>query len=82
VQETKQEAHLFEDLWQDYQTVMRAYGKKLRKLFNTGWHGPHGTYGRWILDGDFLGSGKPLMGLARATEHPSRIATYRTRNKR
>jgi hypothetical protein len=39
----------------DYSKLMRAYGKKPGELLNKGWMGPHGTYGRWTLQGDWLG---------------------------
>jgi hypothetical protein len=54
-QDSKGEGRLFSRLWDGYGEVMRAYGKELRKLLNEGWNGPHGTFGRWELKGQWLG---------------------------
>jgi len=60
IQDTMEERHLYQDLWDGYGKLMSAYGKKLGKLFNKGWNGPHGFYGQWAIKGDFLGSAKSL----------------------
>src|ERR1700737_4233362 len=46
---------LYHHLWDGYSKLMRAYGKKLGQFLNKGWKGPPGTYGRWTLQGDWLG---------------------------
>ena len=33
--------------------------QKLGTLLNNDWHGPHKFYGRWTLQGDFLGYKHP-----------------------
>jgi hypothetical protein len=60
VQETMEEGHLYDHLWDGYSKVMRAYGKKLRILLGRGWNGPHGWYGCWTFQGEFLGHGVPV----------------------
>jgi hypothetical protein len=60
IEETKQEQELLGTLWDGYERVMRAYGRRLTELLGKGWTGPHGTYGRWIIRGETLGFGKPL----------------------
>jgi hypothetical protein len=55
IQETIDERHLYQDLWQGYEKVMSSYGRKLGTLLNRGWHGPHKFFGRWTLQGEFLG---------------------------
>jgi hypothetical protein len=55
VEETKEESHLYDQLWQGYSAVMRAYGRKLTTLLGKGWRGPHGFYGRWVMEGENLG---------------------------
>lgn len=42
-------------IWDGYIILMRAYGKRLAKLFKAGWHGPHGSTSRWNVTGNFLG---------------------------
>jgi hypothetical protein len=29
-------------------------------LLDKGWHGPHGYYGRWTMEGDILGYKRPI----------------------
>ena len=48
------EGHMTAGLWRGYLRLMRAYGKRLAELLARGWHGPHGFYGRWSFEGDFL----------------------------
>lgn len=60
VQATTDEGHLSDHLWDGYSKVMRAYGKKLTTLFDKGWHGPEGFYGRWHYQGEYLGYRSPL----------------------
>ena len=48
------------ELWDQYLTVMSAYGNRLEKLLSKGWHGPHGFYGKWTFSGEFLRSGIAL----------------------
>jgi hypothetical protein len=52
---TLQDRDLLPDLWEGYETLMRAYGKKLTTLLDKGWKGPCGFYGRWETRGEFLG---------------------------
>jgi hypothetical protein len=61
VQDTKEEGQLYEHLWHGYCELMRAYGKKLMMLLGKGWNGPHGTYGRWTFQGEWLGCGKKMQ---------------------
>jgi hypothetical protein len=42
------------DLWLRYLRLMRACGNRLKELLSREWHGPHGFYGRWTFEGDFL----------------------------
>lgn len=60
VQETMEEGHLHDHMWDGYSKVMRAYGKKLMTLLGKGWNGPHGWYGRWTFEGEFLGHDVPF----------------------
>lgn len=53
--DTKKKECLFDRLWEGYGTVMRAYSRELRGLLRNGWNGPHGTFGRWELEGEWLG---------------------------
>jgi hypothetical protein len=77
IQDTKEGRHLFQDLWDGYEKLMRAYGKKLVTLLNKGWCGPHDSYGRWMVEGETLGYGKPLSTRYRNTEFPSPDRTYK-----
>jgi hypothetical protein len=52
--DTMDEPSMQADLWFGYGTLMKAYGKRLRRLLSKGWHGPHGYYGRWTFRGNFL----------------------------
>lgn len=79
IQATIDERHLHKDLWQAYQKVMSSYGKKLGILLNKGWHGPHRFYGRWSLQGEFLGYKWPLSTASRAVEGSSTTSTYKGR---
>jgi hypothetical protein len=65
IEETKEEQHLYEDLWHGYETLMRAYGRKLVILLNKGWSGPHGFYGSWEVRGETLG----WIGTPSTTQH-------------
>jgi len=61
VETTLNEGRLFDHLWDDYRKVMRAYGKKLTTLLGKGWKGPEGSsFGRWILEGEYLGYRAPF----------------------
>jgi hypothetical protein len=60
VQDTTNEGHLSDHLWNGYSKVMRAYGKKLTTLLGKGWNGPEGFYGRWHFQGEYLGYRSPL----------------------
>ncbi|MBY3094914.1 hypothetical protein HFO65_29980 [Rhizobium laguerreae] len=77
VQDSKEEDHLFDDLWDGYCKVMRAYGKKLKTLLGDGWNGPHGWYGRWKIQGPSLGYGEPLSTRRRVTQSPSNQETVK-----
>ncbi len=48
------EIQMQERLWNGYLRLMRAYGRRLMVLLEKGWSGPHGFYGRWEFQGDFL----------------------------
>jgi hypothetical protein len=65
---TQEEGPLYHHLWYGYSKLMRAYGNKLGQLLNKGWSGPHGAYGRWTLQGDWLGYGWPLTGPSISTD--------------
>jgi hypothetical protein len=77
VADTKEEGHLFDHLWDGYGRVMCAYGKKLGALLDKGWNGPHGTYGRWIIQGQSLGYRTPLCNPYSAIQDPSKSETYK-----
>jgi len=66
IEETKQERNLYSFLWEGYKRVMKSYGKRLSMLLDKGWHGPHGCYGRWTMEGDILGYKRPIqIGIVR-----------------
>jgi hypothetical protein len=67
IDETKQEYKLYDALWSEYLKVMRSYGRRLSDLFEKGWRGPHGAYGRWYMEGDVLGFSKPFNSGTRWT---------------
>jgi len=48
------EGHMTAGLWRGYLRLIRAYGNRLTKLLARGWHGPHGFYGSWRFEGEFL----------------------------
>jgi hypothetical protein len=77
IQDTKEERHLYQHLWHGYCKLMRAYGKKLGMLLNTGWNGPHGTSGRWTIQGQWLGYEKPPSVPQVSIEHHKQQKTYR-----
>lgn len=61
VEESKQERELYRTIWDGYQRVMHAYGKKLVQLLDKGWNGPHGYAGhRWEIRGETLGYKRPI----------------------
>jgi hypothetical protein len=82
VEETKEEGRLFDQLWDGYSKVMRAYGKKLGTLLDKGWNGPHDTYGRWTIQGPSLGYGTPLSKPYSAIQHPAKVETHKGRVRR
>lgn len=51
--------NLTADLWSDYLTLMRAYGRKLERLLRAGWNGPHGRSRSWDTNMHFLQQGTP-----------------------
>lgn len=51
---TKQEQVLGEKLWQGYEWLMLAYGRRLVKLLSDNWKGPHGFEGKYDIQGTFL----------------------------
>jgi len=77
VEKTKEEGHLYDDLWHRYSMVMRAYGRKLTKLLQGGWQGPHGFYGRWTITGEHFGYKTPMIPTFRATQLASKVSTYK-----
>ncbi|NVE94889.1 hypothetical protein [Altererythrobacter lutimaris] len=46
-EESEDLRNLSPKIWQGYLRIMRAYGRKLEKLLQSGWYGPHGKYGAW-----------------------------------
>lgn len=61
IEETKEERQLYLTIWDGYQRVMHAYGKKLVHLLDKGWSGPHGFTGnRWEIRGETLGYKRQL----------------------
>jgi hypothetical protein len=46
-QKTTDTPNLTDKMWQGYLTIMRAYGRRLEKLLEKGWNGPHGRSGAW-----------------------------------
>lgn len=46
-EQTEDLPNLSSNVWQGYLRIMRAYGRKLEKLLQSGWHGPHGMHGHW-----------------------------------
>lgn len=83
IQDNKEEGHLFDDLWDGYSKLMRAYGKKLKTLLNEGWNGPHGWHGRWMIEGQSLGYDIPISTRRIVIQHPSNEETIegKRRNK-
>jgi len=50
---------------------MSAYGKKLVTLLDKEWKGPHGSRGRWKVQGETLGwRGKPIPAHYRRPQNP------------
>jgi hypothetical protein len=82
VEDSKEEGHLFDHLWDGYSKVMRAYGKKLVTLLDKGWTGPHGFYGRWEIQGPSLGYGMPISKPYSSFLHPSKVETHKGRVRR
>lgn len=41
-------------VWSGYLRLMGAYGARLKDLLSRGWHRPHGSYGRWTFQGEYL----------------------------
>lgn len=76
VENTKEEGHLYEHLWHGYSAVMRAYGRKLTTLLGKGWQGPHGFYGRWIINGEHFGYKTRAVPTYRATR-TSKVSTHK-----
>ncbi|WFU42720.1 hypothetical protein QA640_09795 [Bradyrhizobium sp. CB82] len=71
VEDTQEERNLYEYLWHGYSRLMSAYGKKLVMLLDKEWKGPHGTRGRWKVQGETLGwRGKPLPAYYRRPKRP------------
>lgn len=54
VETTMDENPMPANLWAAYLRVMRAYGRRLKELLSREWHGPHGFYGRWRIQGEYL----------------------------
>lgn len=77
IEETKEESHLYDHLWQGYSAVMRAYGRKLTMLLDEGWQGPHSFYGRWTIKGEHFGYKTRAVATYRATQHPSKMSTHK-----
>jgi hypothetical protein len=46
---------LDQKLWARYQWLIGAYGRRLAKLLSKHWHGPHGSHGKYEIEGRFLG---------------------------
>jgi|GEM_PF-700657 len=76
IQATIDERHLYQDLWQGYEKAMSSYGKKLGTLLDKGWHGPHKFYGRWTLQGEFLGYKRPFLKTSRTVERVTKTAMH------
>ncbi len=77
IEESKEEGHLYDNLWHGYSAVMRAYGRNLTTLLGKGWEGPHGFYGRWIIKGEHLGYKTRAVPTYRATQQPLKVSTHK-----
>ena len=51
-----QTSTLDEGLWEKYEWLMAAYGRRLTKLLSINWKGPHGFGGKYEIKGSFLGA--------------------------
>lgn len=51
-----QPSSLDEGLWEKYEWLMAAYGRRLIKLLSVHWKGPHGFGGKYEIRGSFLGA--------------------------
>ncbi|REC96427.1 hypothetical protein [Kushneria indalinina] len=49
---------LNEELWDRYEHLMAAYGRRLIHLLSTPWKGPHGFRARYEIKGNYLGASR------------------------
>jgi len=77
IEQVSEQRQLHFMLWQGYEALMKAYGKKIVTLLKSGWTGPGMEKQSWIVRGETLGwKGLPLPN-RNSTEHPENYKSYK-----